>query len=299
MPTVAGRVLRGSVIDITERRQAEQALAYRDRIVHAMSLSVADLVAAPSLAAGMQRALQTAAEALKVDRILILERTPVAEPETAVSMAHAWMTANAPKLDAKSFSEVFPDSPELADWLAPLLQGKPVVTKAATAPGIIGRIMRQMHNISTLMVPISVAGRYWGHIRLDDCRVEREWTPVEHNMLGTFSQAIGALIMRTGASLSTEQRGAFPRRKRHRAGRNHHCRLRSQSHLLEPFSPRHLWLQRQRGDRQERTRLARAASLSRRCNGGSAHVRHDWWRQIRRQDPGTCGHTQRRCRVSH
>jgi diguanylate cyclase (GGDEF)-like protein/PAS domain S-box-containing protein len=204
MPTVAGRVLRGSVIDITERRQAEQALAYRDRIVHAMSLSVADLVAAPSLAAGMQRALQTAAEALKVDRILILERTPVAEPETAVSMAHAWMTANAPKLDAKSFSEVFPDSPELADWLAPLLQGKPVVTKAATAPGIIGRIMRQMHNISTLMVPISVAGRYWGHIRLDDCRVEREWTPVEHNMLGTFSQAIGALIMREQAQASLQ-----------------------------------------------------------------------------------------------
>ena len=100
LPTVAGRLLRASLIDITERRQAEQALTYRDRIVHAMSLSVADLVAAPSLAAGMPQALQTAAEALHVDRLLILERSPVAAPATAVSMLHAWQAADAPKLGA-------------------------------------------------------------------------------------------------------------------------------------------------------------------------------------------------------
>ena len=202
LPTVAGRLLRASLIDITERRQAEQALTYRDHIVHAMSLSVADLVAAPSLAAGMPQALQTAAEALHVDRMLILERSPVAAPATAVSMLHAWQAADAPKLGAQSFSAVAPDSQELADWLAPLLQDKPVITSAATAPGIIGQIMRQMHNVSTLMVPISVAGKYWGHIRLDDCKAERQWTPVELNMLGTLSQAIGALIMREQAQAS-------------------------------------------------------------------------------------------------
>jgi diguanylate cyclase (GGDEF)-like protein/PAS domain S-box-containing protein len=204
MPTVVGHMLRGSLIDITERRQAEQALAYRDRIVQAISMSIADLVAAPSLAAGMLRALQTAAEALHVDRILILERSRAAAPSIAVSMVHAWSAVDAPKLEPKSFAAVSRDSQQLADWLAPLLQGRPVNTDVATAPAAIGEIMRQMQNISSLMVPISVAGIYWGHIRLDDCKTERPWTPVERNMLGTWTQAIGALIIREQAQTSLQ-----------------------------------------------------------------------------------------------
>jgi diguanylate cyclase (GGDEF)-like protein/PAS domain S-box-containing protein len=69
---------------------------------------------------------------------------------------------------------------------------------------IIGNIMHQMKNVSTLMAPISVAGKYWGHIRLDDCKLQRQWTPVERNMIGTFSQAIGALIMREQAQASLQ-----------------------------------------------------------------------------------------------
>ena len=196
LPTIAGRVLRASLIDVTERRQAGIALAYRDSVLHAVTLSVAELVTAPSLTARMPRALQITAQALHLDRIMILERSAEPAPAIAVSMVHAWQAAGVPALGAAALASIPADSPELAAWLAPLLEGKPVVTNAATVSGVIGKLMRELHNHSSLLMPISVAGKYWGHIAVDDCKAARQWTPVELDALGTLSQVIGALIMR-------------------------------------------------------------------------------------------------------
>jgi diguanylate cyclase (GGDEF)-like protein/PAS domain S-box-containing protein len=207
LPTVGGRLLRASLVDITERRRSELALAYRDRILHAVTLSVAVLVAAPDLAAGMPQALQTAAQALQVDRILILERSTVAAATPAITMAYAWQTAEVPVLDATILSRISGDAIEFGAWLAPLLEGKPVITYATKSGGAIGRIMREMHNLSTLLVPIFVAGKCWGHLGIDDCNVERQWESVEIDTLGTLAQVIGSLIVReqTQASLKNSE----------------------------------------------------------------------------------------------
>jgi diguanylate cyclase (GGDEF)-like protein/PAS domain S-box-containing protein len=204
LPTISGRVLRGSLIDVTERKRAEIAVAYRDRVLHAVTLCVAELVTAPSLAARMPQALQIAAEALQVDRIMIFEQIAVPAPAIAVSMVHAWQAADIPAVGASGLTSIPPDSPELAAWLAPLLEGKPVVTKAATASGVIGTLMRQFHSQSSLLMPIAVAGKYWGHIGIDDCKAERQWTTIELDTLGTLSQVIGALIMREQSQISLQ-----------------------------------------------------------------------------------------------
>jgi diguanylate cyclase (GGDEF)-like protein/PAS domain S-box-containing protein len=196
MPTIAGRLLRASLVDVTERRAAEAALSYRDGVRHAVNVTLAGLVTASSLAAGMPQALQTAAEALRVDRIVILEKTPLPGLALAVSLAHSWQAADVPAVDAGTLSSIAPDSPELAAWLAPLFQSKPVITDSVTARGEIGELLRRMHIVSNLMVPIVVAGELWGHIGVDDCKVGREWTAVEIDSLGTLSQGIGALVVR-------------------------------------------------------------------------------------------------------
>ena len=196
LPTIAGRLLRASLVEVTERRRAEAALAYRDRVRHAINMTLAGLVSAPSLAAGMPTALRTAAQALLVDRIVILQKSPLPGPAIAVSLAYSWQAADVPELDSETLSSIAPDSPELAIWYAPLLQGKPVIADIATARGAIGELMRRLHNISSLLIPIMVAGECWGQIGVDDCKVTRDWTPVEIDSLGTLSQGIGALITR-------------------------------------------------------------------------------------------------------
>ena len=206
LPTITGRLLRGSLVDITERRKNELALAYRDRVLHAVTLGVAVLVAAPNLAAGMPQALQTAAKALQVDRILILERCRVAAAAAvpAVSLAYAWQAAGVPVLGTEMVSRISAGSEELDAWLAPLLEGKPVISYAATSAGVVGQIMREMHNLSTLLVPIVVAGKCWGHLGVDDCEAERQWTPVEIDTLVTLAQVIGGLIVREQAQASLQ-----------------------------------------------------------------------------------------------
>ena len=196
LPTVAGRLLRASLVEVTERRHAEAALAYRDRVRHAVNVTLAGLVAAPSLAAGMPTALQTAAQALLVDRILILQKSPLPGTAIAVSLAYSWQAADVPELDSGTLSSIAADSPELALWLAPLMQGQPVITDIATSRGAIGELMRRLHNVSSLLIPIMVAGEFWGQIGVDDCKAARKWTAVEIDSLGTLSQGIGALVAR-------------------------------------------------------------------------------------------------------
>ena len=193
--------LIGIVVDITERRRVEAELAYRDRVRHAINVALGTLVTAPSLTDGMPTALQTAAEALLVDRMFVLQKSSSPGVAEAVSVAYSWQAANVPTLDAHTLSSV-PSSPELTAWIAPLSEGKPVTTDAASAPGAIGELMRRMRNISSLMVPITIAGELWGQIGVDDCKVARQWTPVEVDSLGTLSQGIGALVARERSQMA-------------------------------------------------------------------------------------------------
>jgi len=101
-------------------------------------------------------------------------------------------------------SRISAGSEELDAWLAPLLEGKPVISYAATSAGVVGQIMREMHNLSTLLVPIVVAGKCWGHLGVDDCEAERQWTPVEIDTLVTLAQVIGGLVVREQAQASLQ-----------------------------------------------------------------------------------------------
>lgn len=200
-------VLLSTARDVTERRRAAEALTYRDRILHAMTLSAAAVVAGPSLALSMPRALKIAGEALQVDRMLVLERLPSPIAAAPVSLSCGWQKAGVPHLEPGYLAQFPAASKEVVEWLAPLSEGKPVITYGDTATGAVGQIMREMKNRSNLLVPISVAGEWWGHIGIDDCKAVRHWTSVEIDTLGTLAEVIGAVITRerTQASLQKSE----------------------------------------------------------------------------------------------
>jgi diguanylate cyclase (GGDEF)-like protein/PAS domain S-box-containing protein len=198
-------ILLSTARDITERRLAIEALTYRDRILHAVTRSVAELVSGPSLAAAMPRALQIVAAALQVDRMLVLERSRLVPGHEETSLAYSWQSADVPKLADGMLAKYPADSTELAAWFAPLLEGKPVMTDAETASGSVSRIMREQNNRSTLLLPISVAGQYWGHIGVDDCKTRRQWTSAELDALGALVGVMGALLQRECAQTALQE----------------------------------------------------------------------------------------------
>ena len=194
-------LLYGTVRDITDRKRTADTLAYHDRLLHAIALCATELVAESSLSTAMPHALMTMADALRVDRMFILAEP---SPEIPLSVSFAWQAQDVPQIDSSIISR-FPAERELAAWQAPLLEGKPVTTYAETATELVAEIMREMKNLSTLLVPIFVSGRFWGRIAIDDCKTVRQWTSVEIDTLGTFSKVIGALLLRERVQASLQQ----------------------------------------------------------------------------------------------
>ncbi len=55
--------------------------------------------------------------------------------------------------------------------------------------------------LSFITVPIMVNGQWWGHVGLDDCESEREWTQAEQSVLESLAFLIGSAIELSGSSL--------------------------------------------------------------------------------------------------
>jgi diguanylate cyclase (GGDEF)-like protein/PAS domain S-box-containing protein len=199
-----------TIRDVSERKAAAAEVTYRDRILHALALSTAELVRAPSFAVSMPSLLEAVAQELDVDRILVIQRRALDAPSTDASVIFGWQRANVPQVDIATIAAQLPDPADrraLEAWLAPLLVGSPVITQAAGASGLVRRMMLAGQTLSSLLVPIFVGGAYWGHFAVDATERVREWTPVEIDALTTFADLVGALVtrQRTEASLQRSE----------------------------------------------------------------------------------------------
>jgi diguanylate cyclase (GGDEF)-like protein/PAS domain S-box-containing protein len=196
----AGRdVLLSMVRDITERRDAREAIAYRDRLLHTLTLSTAELVKASSLAGSMSAMLKSVGEQLDVDRLLVVQRTGMEHTAAGASITYGWQREGVKHIDLAKLAAPYTKhviDPELDAWFAPLLRGLPVKAYASTATGIVRETLRYGDTVSNLLLPISVAGAYWGHFGVDDTRRVRRWSSTELDALKTLSDIVGAMITR-------------------------------------------------------------------------------------------------------
>src|SRR6185503_10057563 len=137
-------------VDVTDARAAGKALAYRDHLLHAFAGAAAELMAERPLAISMQHALETAGHALQVDRILVLQGPSLPATAPGLTLAFDWQRPGVPRLTNASFVGDPAHATEILDWLAPLREGKPVMTYADAATGFVADIMRDTGNLSIL-----------------------------------------------------------------------------------------------------------------------------------------------------
>ena len=190
--------------DITERKKAAISLAYRDNILHAITLCVAQLVAGKTLEASLPGALKILAEALDVDRTIVFKQSL---DGPAVAILASWQRDDVPTLVQDVLAAYPGEADTIGARFAPLARGEPLVTLPGEAPGFFEEILRGMNVQSNLLVPITVSGHYWGNIAIDDCRAPRRWSHVEIDSLTTLADITGTLLMREqiNASLQTSE----------------------------------------------------------------------------------------------
>jgi diguanylate cyclase (GGDEF)-like protein/PAS domain S-box-containing protein len=192
-------VLLAMVRDISQQRAALEAITYRDRILHALTLSTAELVKESSLSVSIVTLLKAVGEQLGVDRLLAVQRRDMQHTVAGASIVYGWQRDGVPLIDLEAMAAPYEQTvlrPQMEAWFAPLQRGLPVMEYAASATGIIRDTLRRGATVSNLLLPISVESGYWGHLGVDDTRVVRDWSPTEIDALKTLCDIVGAMITR-------------------------------------------------------------------------------------------------------
>ncbi len=189
-----------AVQDVTAEKEAADELAYRDRLLDAVTTGTAILLQAESIEHGMPEALRILGESMQLDRIDLNEDAPGANPPIAVR--HSWQ---APGNSSPPDPSIVAEPGDLAAARALLAAGNVIVGQRATGGVPVRGMLRRLHCESILLVPIVVNSKLWGSLGTGMAKHSREWTANEINTLRTFASNVGALIVRNEVRLSLER----------------------------------------------------------------------------------------------
>ena len=184
----------------------DDALRYRDELSSAITRCAAELVSDAPLDDAIPRILRTMGEALHVDRIPMIETSPI---DGRRLLRYVWHSANAPAELTPAYLANLPTSivPEIEAWLGSLRHGEVVATSVKDVDGAIKAIFDAQKIVSNLQAPIQVDGALWGQLAIDDCRNR----PVMDGLGNRRSQAPGRPD-RHGDRAATPQRKIGQRR---------------------------------------------------------------------------------------
>jgi diguanylate cyclase (GGDEF)-like protein/PAS domain S-box-containing protein len=181
--------------DISNRLQTANALAYRDRLLHASMVGTGMLVKAQSPDLGMPDALRVVGESMRVDRVMVIEWLSGQLPPMA--LRHHWEVPGIEvSVSVGRFAEIPVAPAVIGEWVGQLHESKPVIFQLATSEGANKAMLQRFNTQSTLLLPIFVRDKFWGAIGADACKMARQWDEGEIDMLRTFAGIASSLIER-------------------------------------------------------------------------------------------------------
>lgn len=182
-------------IDISEKKESEQALQQRDRLLMASAEANTYLMSYYDDEEVWQKILKILGKAVNADRVYIFENSiDPASGDHLMSQRFEWSRdcisaqINNPKLQNLSYEKCFPS------WYKELSQGNIISGFVKNFSQEIRRILEPQDILSILVVPIITDGKFWGFIGFDDCHSERKWLIGEISILKTMASSIGSAI---------------------------------------------------------------------------------------------------------
>jgi signal transduction histidine kinase/CheY-like chemotaxis protein len=184
-----------------KRRDAEQGLRRRDRLLEAAAFSSNSLITENDLAEAISQALRLIGMASDQDRAYIFHfhDDPGGGPHQLLSQRFEWVRDGVsvqldnPELQNIPFYQSFPR------WISRLSDGRFVEGAVRDFPESERGLLEMQNIISLLVVPINLQGKLWGFIGFDNCHCEYSWSSGERSILVAVASAIGAAIERHSA----------------------------------------------------------------------------------------------------
>jgi PAS domain S-box-containing protein len=187
--------------DITEQRQAEEALLRRDRLLEAIAQATSRLMVPGDPEEIFNEALELLATATGVERIFIYEsHTHPDTGEPVVSYRYGWTDPAAPQqVDNAELQNLPWQTYGLQSWYDALIAGQEIKKRHQ---GLVDLepFMAPAHKlVSLVIVPIFVHNEFWGIVGFDDRTNDHNWSKDEISALRTISTSIGTTIERQQA----------------------------------------------------------------------------------------------------
>jgi PAS domain S-box-containing protein len=191
-------VWQGVLTDITDRRAAEDAIARGERILAATAFAAQELLRAPAWEAVIDDVLEQIGAAAQATRSFVC-RNEADDDDIFSIRIHAWEQAGFELPGASSGHDRFPwRRGGFGRWLERLADGLPIVGITADMPTEERAVLEAEPYLvrSTLAVPITVDGTWWGYMGLDQCEEDRVWHQAEVEAVVAAANMLGAAIER-------------------------------------------------------------------------------------------------------
>jgi PAS domain S-box-containing protein len=168
-----------------------ESLAHRDRILESVRFAAQEFLSAAGWQTVILDVLTKVGLAAQASRTFVFESHPGGDQSLAGTVRYQWMVSGLAPI-AGNGTEVSPLSG--GHWeqaVARLRRGEVVTTHARDLEG--------QGPPSAILIPIEVAGEWFGFLGLHDWDREREWSDAERDSFRTAARMLGASITRQQA----------------------------------------------------------------------------------------------------
>jgi PAS domain S-box-containing protein len=201
--------ISGVTFDITERKQAEEALRRREAILEAVGFAAGRFLQSASWEENIQEILARLGQAVAASRAYIFENSPQADGQLLTGQRYEWVASTlTPRDDYPPLQKLSWQGSGFDRWQDELSRNHLIAGQVKDFPPEEQEFLRARDIDSILLVPIFTGQQWWGVIGFDECLQEREWSLAELEALKAAASTLGAAIQheRDGTALKGSEK---------------------------------------------------------------------------------------------
>lgn len=203
-----GRALywQGVLLDITERKLAEETLSRREAILEAVGFAAEGFLKTRSWEEVIPEVLRRLGEAAGISRVYVFRNHGDESGNLLMSQVHEWTAPGIWSTIGDPANANFPyRSTGFGRWEEELGAGRPIHGTRSDFPDAERLDMEEEDILSIAVVPVFVDNEWWGFVGFDDCLAERDWPQAEIDALKAAADTLGAAIGRERAQARLQE----------------------------------------------------------------------------------------------
>lgn len=188
-------VIFATAHNITSQKMVEEALERSRAVLKCMVFAAKKLLGAHNWENQIQEVLKEICLAARVSRAILFECQETSDGEWKVNHRYNWCNNSAYKdFNNTNYKDVSMMAIGFERWKHTLLKNDVLYGNVKTFPEKEKEIMLTNGVLSLIVIPIFMRENLWGFICFDECKFEREWSPLEIDAFKSASEILGSAL---------------------------------------------------------------------------------------------------------